>query len=53
MGPCNVNYSNKTKCVLLFLAVESELDVDLAPEVDRKDDAVRKRLTVEKTRKSN
>ena len=35
------------------LAVKSEPDVDLAPGVDRKYDAVRKRLTVEKTRKSN
>ena len=49
MGPCNVNYHNETKCVLLFLALESELDVDLAPEVDRRDDAVKKKPILERT----
>ena len=32
-----------------FLAVESEADVDLASEVDSSDDAVRKKLILERT----
>ena len=49
MAPCIVNHHNETKCVLLFLAVESELDVDLAPGVvDRRDDAVKKKPILER-----
>ena len=49
MGPCNLNYHNETKCALLFIAVESEPDVDLAPEVDSSDDAVKKKPILERT----
>ena len=47
MGPCKL--LNMTNCALLFLAVKSESDVDLTPGVESKDDAVRKRPTVERT----
>ena len=49
VDPCIVNHHNETKCVLLFLAVKSEPDVDLAPEVDRRDDTVKKKPILERT----
>ena len=49
VGPCIVNYHNETKCVLLFLAVKSGADVDLAPGVDRRDNAVKKKPILERT----
>ena len=51
VGPCIVNYYNETKCVLLFLAVELEPEVDLAPGVDSRDNAVKKKPILERTRK--
>ena len=46
-----VNHYNETKCVFLFIAVKSEPDVDLAPEVDSSDDAVKEKPILERTRK--
>ena len=42
---------NETKCILLLLAVKSEPDVDLAPEVDSSEDAVKEKPILERTRK--
>ena len=51
MGPCIVNYYNETKYILLFLAVELEPEVDLAPGVNNRDNAVKKKPILERTRK--
>ena len=48
-----INYYNIKICVLLFLAVKSGSEVDLAPGIERRDNAVRKRPTVERTCKCN
>ena len=49
MQTLKVNYHNDTKYVLLFIAVKSGSDVDLAPGVESKDDAGGKKQTVERT----
>ena len=48
IGPCIVNYHNETKCVSSFLAVKSEVDLELG--VDSRNDAGRKKQILEKTR---